>query len=139
MRGDFDEDEIPDLEPIEDAYLQMVELKQKYELQANKLRKDRDDWRSLAEGSDKAIDVGTRRISELMQEIASLHERLSESQMINGSIRDELTQQRLKVDALKRVLKSALKLPRPWMIGNGLTWPEWDGIMVEIEIALEEY
>lgn len=76
-----------------DAYLAMVELKQKYELEADKwksiahqqalratefakecdtLRKDRDDWRSLAEGSDKAIDAGTKRISELMQEIASL-------------------------------------------------------------------
>lgn len=127
--------------------------------------KDRDDWRSLAEASEKAIDTATKQFSELATEIASLHKRLSEAQMINVGLRDEIehlkldlktiyrnrnnvemerdaankiaSEQRLQIDALKRALKSALKLPRPWMMGNGLTWPEWDGIMADIEKALE--
>lgn len=55
------------------------------------------------------------------------------------SLSSQLSEQRLKVDAMKRVLRSAIKLPRPWMMGNGLTWPEWDSIMADIEKALDEY
>lgn len=114
--------------------------------------KEVSDWRSLAEASEKAIDAGTKRISELMQEIASLHKRLSESQMIAGGLRDDIEKLRIDLktiyqkrnnvemerNELKRVLRLALKLPRPWMMGNGLTWPEWDGIMADIEGVLDE-